>query len=61
MNYSQPMIGISNSNVINKNGWLICKFTRLLKMPEQPFYYDLTQQNYVLAAFGPMNNDGGFC
>ena len=60
MNYSQPTIGLSGSNVIINNGWLICKFTRLLKMTNQPYYYDLSQQNYVLAAFGPTDINGTF-
>ena len=52
MNPSNPSIGISNSTVSSKNGWLICSFTRMIFMPNQQNYFDLSNPYYLLASFG---------
>lgn len=59
MNYSQPTIGLSNMTVSGTNEWIVCSFTRQIKMSSQPYYYDLTKPNYVLAAYGPMDINTG--
>lgn len=55
MNPTVPSIGLSNSLVNINNDWLTCSFTRMVSMPSQQNYYDLTNQYYILAAYGMLS------
>jgi hypothetical protein len=56
MNSANPTVGLSNSFVISSNGWLACVFSRIISMPSQQNYFDLSQRYYILAAYGSISS-----
>ena len=60
MNSVVPSIGLSNISIISNNSWLTCSFTRMISMPSQEKYFDLSNPFYVLAAFGSVGSEGNF-
>ena len=52
LNPFEPAIGLSNMKIESDRGWLICSFTRLNKLENEPNYFDLNNNYHVLAAYG---------
>ena len=53
-----PGVGISNAQVSKNNQHFLCSFNRDKFVPNTENYYDLSKRLHLLAATGPLSNDG---